>query len=156
MVEGDRMFSDLLHTTSFEGAYMTDFIKGFIDGDLGSVIKFMKEDGVFLQFFEILRNELTELNKTFGISHDIDKVMIVWGPSLMNALVYCAKKNKRKLAELLPGYSWKMFGAHYSKQARRRRNKPPLNYQEHLAKMQMITDYSTDMIQLSTDDIHNY
>ena len=139
--KGDDLFRRLLHKTAFQGAYMTDFVKGYINGSLSEVSKLLndKNDGtVFKRFVEVLKNELADLNDAFDITmrNDIDRCIVVWGLTLMDCLIKGAKKFyvNKTLLDLFPGYSWKSFGSHYSGSVYG-------SVEERLARMKVITDY---------------
>ena len=148
--KGDDLFRRLLHDTAFQGAYMTDFVKGYINGSLPEVCNLLndKNDGaVFKRFVEVLKNELADLNDAFDITtnDDIDRCIVVWGPTLMDNLIKGAKKfyGNETLLDLFPGYRWKSFGSHYSSSVRGSKD-------ERFARMKLITDY------LPSNDISAY
>lgn len=105
----EEFFESQEDKNPFRGAYMTDFVKGYIAQDSQSVYKFLKtgkmdgtDDNPFIVFAEILRRELDALDKTFG-NPGIRKYLIVFGPTIYNNLQILAnRKCGKSLDELFP------------------------------------------------------
>ncbi len=77
------------------GGYMTDFVKGLVDSDSQSILRFLRKgtlDGCganpFAIFLDILKNELAELDRAFGLDKNagFQKYLIVFGPTIYNIL----------------------------------------------------------------------
>lgn len=93
----------------FRGAYITDFVKGYVDSKSEKVRDFLESgevsgcnDNPFTVFLEILRNELDSLDKAFELGN-VKKYLIVFGPKIYNDLQKCAKRIQGKsLDELFP------------------------------------------------------
>jgi hypothetical protein len=98
----EEFFESTVVPNPFRGAYMTDFVKGFIAKDSRSVYKFLKQDNFegtgkssFEVFVKILCKELNALDKVFG-NPNVPKYLVVFGPTLYNNLQYLAKKERKK------------------------------------------------------------
>ncbi len=105
----------------FRGAYITDFVKGYIAQNSPDVYKFLKggkiegtDDKPFVVFADILRQELDALDWALG-NQTVTKYLIVFGPTIYKELQRLAHNICGKtLDELFPGRKIVYTGAFYS------------------------------------------
>ena len=105
----------------FRGGYMTDFVKGLVDSNAQSVLRFLRKEALsgcgenpFTIFLDILRKELDALDKVFALT-DVPKYLIVFGPAIYDGLQNLARRIVGKsLDELFPDRTVLRTGTFYA------------------------------------------
>ncbi len=131
---------------------MTDFVKGMVDSNSGNVWDYLcgktlsgGDKTNFEVFLTILRNELHELDKAFGIAC-VPKYLIVFGPTIYHRLQSLAGKiTGKKLDELFPDRIIARTQCFYGRSTRKRHEAIVAGIRTlHFENVRSVEDFDTD------------
>jgi len=146
-----KVLEEVISNSIFSGAYMTDFVKGFVDSQSGGVYQYLENNNVdqlllgrpFHVFINILQNELEQLNKFFN-TDDVQKYIVIFGPTLYGKLLNMATQLIGcPFSSLFPQYKILHTGYFYSNFFGTR--------EAHVAKMREIYGYRDNNFEMLTN-----